>query len=125
MYVTSLEKAEKILEESDGQELALRFQLPQTLAHFSTATLNGTGHIREITLDHCSIVFFSSTLSVDEEILVKLEFVLRDGTSQLFEIGSRITDVEAESFTAEFLGLEEERRQLLWKCIVHEAQKDL
>lgn len=125
IYTTSLEEAEKLLEESDTQQLALHFHLPRTLVHFSTATLNGTGHIREITLNHCTIDFFSSTLSIDEQILLKLEFVLRDGSNKSFGIGSRITIVEAESFTAEFLDLEEEQQKLLWKCLVQEAQKDI
>lgn len=124
IYVNSLEEAEKLIQESDGRH-DLNFRLLQTPAYFSAGDIKGTGYIKEISTNHCQIVFFTASLAVNEQILIRLEFTLRDGLQHAFEIQAKIMEVEQEYFTAEFTCLDDDRKDLLRKCIIYEAQKEL
>lgn len=124
VFVHSREEADKLINESDRQK-ALQFRLFQTPVCFSADTVNGTGYILEISIECCKIAFHSEPLKPDNQVTIKLEFTLRDGTEQQFELISKITEVSDEHFIAEFQNLDEDRKECLRMCIVQEAQKDV
>lgn len=124
VYVQSLEEAEKLIEESDGPK-NIHFRLLQMPVHFSTESENGTGYILEISIKCCKIAFLSATFTPGDEVNITLEFIKRDGSEQLFDLPSQVTEVSEEHFTAEFQDLDDKNRENLRKCIVQEAQRDI
>lgn len=122
MYVTTFKEAEEYLEKSQ-KERELHFLLLNTPVHFSVTGTHVTGYVRDISTNSCSIESAATQLKANDKLLLKLELSLRDGSPQSFEIQSNITAVEKDIITVEFIDLEGERKQLLWKCIVYETQK--
>lgn len=123
LYAHSFAEAEKLLT-SGGQQQELRFVLHQIPAHFQADGVRETGYILEISTDSCVIEFFSSALSPGQEIVLEFAFPAQDGTPQSFKIGSTITVIEEDHFTAQYIDLSGDRRQLLRTCLIRQAQQD-
>jgi len=123
VYVGTLAEAERVLAEHDRGR-GLRFLLHQTPTHFSANGVKETGYIREISASDCVIEFFSAELHVDQNIVLEFTFANKDGSSQSFEIPSKITATEHDHFTAEFVDIAEEQQQQLNACLIREAQKE-
>lgn len=123
VYVESLDEAERLLENCDSRQ-DLCFRLHRPPVHFETDTIKHTGYIREISTASCGIECITTDLHSDEEIVLQLEFARQDEAPETFEIRARVTDIEPDHFTAQFLDFDDERRQLLRNCIVREVQKE-
>ncbi|SHO48551.1 hypothetical protein [Desulfopila aestuarii] len=123
IYVGTLAEAERVLADQNSSK-SLRFLLHQTPTHFSASGVKETGYIREISIIDCIIEFFSSELHIGQSIVLEFTFAQKDGSSQSFEIPSKITAIEHDHFTAEFVDITEEQQQQLNACLIREAQKE-
>ncbi len=125
IYVSTLEEAVAKLTTSVKRN-GIRFHLHRPSVGYTIDTTKGEGRILNISTSGCAVV--SETLqpdTVDIEILLVFTFETDDADSHVFTIKARIVRVESHVFAAEFINLEEERKDQLWKCLVYESQRDI
>ncbi len=124
IYVTSHEEAEKQLEKSLKRK-DLRFEVPDLLVYYKTDALMAKGEIINLSTNGCAIRSEKAEVIAEEEILITLVFKNEDISSNEFSIKARVISVEGNTFSAQFMGLDDEQKDQLWQCLIHESERDI
>ncbi len=125
IYVSTLEKAKAKLAASVKRN-GIRFHLHQPSVEYMIENTKGEGNILNMSTSGCAVA--SATLqpsSTDVNILLEFSFESDDAESEVFTIKARVVRVESNQFAAEFINLEKDRKDQLWKCLVYESQREI
>ena len=124
LYVSSLEEAEQKLEHSIKRN-GIRFHVNNFLVEYIANDTKGTGNIINLSTTGCAVE--SATLSVlaEQEVRIKIVFMQKDTPGEEFIIKARVVRAEGDMFAAEFTDLDDVRKDQLWKCLIHEAERQI
>jgi len=124
IYVSNLDEAEEKLEKSIKRN-GIRFHVKELQVEYIVNNMNGSGHILNLSTSGCAVD--SATLPVNEgsEIYIKMEFPIHGIPANEFSIKARVVRSDGNTFAAEFKDLGNDRKNLLWKCLVQETQYDI
>jgi hypothetical protein len=120
-YVTSVQEAEHHLENNQRRN-GLRIYLKERTAQCLVDGTEMGGPIINMSTSGCAMEQGEEVLSLTGEGAM-LSFALRDSNSieQGFEIRSEIVRSEKGMIAMKFLDLDEDRKDILWNCLLNEA----
>jgi hypothetical protein len=124
LHATTLEEAEKLLEDSDSEDRP-RFRFQELSVEYSLDEKIGKGRVHELSPESCVIIDGSPVPALDDKIEIQLELFLKKDTRETFKIKSRVIKIEANLFFAEFTDFDEDQRKKFWKCLAYEVQREL
>ena len=124
IYVYSHEEAEEKLENSIKRN-GIRFHINKLYIKYTSNEEIKFGNIVNISTSGCEVSSESSQHSVDEKVTISIMFNINDESLEEFEIVSRIVRVENNAFAVKFEDLNNEKKEKLWKCLIHESQRDV
>ena len=125
IYASSLEKAEEKLTNSIPRN-GLRFRLHRKAVEYIVANkAAGKGYLLNISTSGCAIKLASIQPSLDTEIQLTVIFTAQDNTSDEFVIKARVVRVEDSIFAAEFIDLDNTRKEQLWEYLIYESQREI
>ncbi len=124
IYASTLEEAEEKLEKSIKRN-GIRFNINNLPVDYMANGASGKGSILDLSTSGCAIGSTTLPVSDGEEISLKVIFKEKDDPEDEFIFQAKVVRVEDTSFAAEFRGLDEQRKDLLWKCLLNESQRDI
>jgi PilZ domain len=120
IYATSIEEAEEILKKLCRRN-GMRFQLHGLLVSYQTDQESGKGVLINISTSGCAIESPTLPLPIDTEITIILTFKGHARLSSSFNIKAKIVRTDEEMFAAQFLDLDDVRKDLLYQRLTHEV----
>jgi hypothetical protein len=125
IYVSSLEEAEEKLDQSIKRN-GIRFRITDYLpvTYISNET-NGKGNIYNLSTSGCAIEVATLPVSIDDDISLKFEFKAKDKQAGEFIIKAKVVRADEKTFAVTFNDLNGNTKDLLWKCLIDEAQREL
>lgn len=122
--VTTMEEAEETLNLAAKRD-GLRLKLNVQSVTYTADGLNGEGRIANISTSGCAIHEASEQVAQGDELTLSVAFEAEDDTEITFTIKGCVVRSDADEFAVQFLDLEEEQKQKLWKCLMRETQKEI
>jgi hypothetical protein len=129
VYVTSLQEAEAEFLQPIKPE-ALRFQIIQRQIEYSVEHKHAHGYLVDISTSGCAVQSVSAVqgaaieLSKDQEITMNIPLFREEDTLSSFPVSAKVVWVADNQFAVMFLGLDQERKEELYQCLVHEVQRE-
>jgi hypothetical protein len=124
IYVTSGEEAEEALSKSAHRD-GLRFLINQRPIEYSTPKEEGKGDLVDISTSGCSVRKSTLAVPVDEEVSMAIPLYQDHDTLSVFTVTAKVVRVEGNLFAVQFLGLDDDRKTLLYRCFTNEIQRDI
>jgi hypothetical protein len=125
IYAFTFEEAEEKLEKSVKRN-GIRFHINHLTVEYIANDSNGKGTIVNLSVSGCAVESATLPVTADAEISIKMTFTSQqDVPSDEFIIKARVVRASGETFAAEFKGLEDDRKDQLWKCLINESQRGL
>ena len=122
--VTTLEEAEEQLANAIKRN-GLRFQLHQQAIEYMRGDEKGEATILNISTSGCAVESATLQPSVDEEILIQIDFAEEDCSSGLFKSKARVIREKKNTFAAEFMDLDNDQKNQLWECLVNASRCEI
>ncbi|MFT5727086.1 MAG: hypothetical protein ACI8PB_001218 [Desulforhopalus sp.] len=120
----SLEAAEEYFSESDeSKELCFRQNGQHVDYIFDEAS--GIGEVEFLSIGECKINSATLSLAIGSQITLTVKFENHEDLLDQFEVSAEIIWVEGDDFGAQFIDVDEEMKDRLWKRLVHESQREL
>jgi len=63
-------------------------------------------------------------LSIDEDILMRISFENQDASKIEFKAKAKVIRTDKDTFAAKFSDLGDDQKELLWKCLISESQRE-
>lgn len=121
-YVGSLPEAEEMLETVIRRN-GIRFRVHQLPAEYIAHDVKETGFILNLSTSGCALTAETASLAVADDICIMFAFAEKDSGPEEFKLKAKVVRVEGTGFAAEFVDLDNERREQLWNCLIHECQR--
>lgn len=122
--VSTIEEAEETLENAirrDGVRLTLNLQP----VSYKNETTSGTAILADISISGCAFKNASTAVSIDEELTLNLTFDEDGDDIKTLPVSCRVVRSDEQSFAVQYIDLDEEQKQELWKCMVKMTTKDI
>lgn len=121
---SNLEAAEEYLSDSDeSQELC--FRLKGQRVDYSFDEASGAGDVELLSTCECKVRSATLSLAIGSQITITMSFDNHEDLLDTFEVSAEISWVEGDGFGAQFIDVDEEIKERLWKRLVHESQCEL
>jgi hypothetical protein len=124
VYVTNLEEAEEELL-CPIKPNGLRFQINQRQVEYSIDLEEGTGHLVDISTSGCAVQEPTIPLSTDAEISITIPLYQEQDKLSSFTLNAKVVWVRGDRFAVQFHDLDDERKTILYKCLVNEGRIDI
>lgn len=123
IYVSNLSEVDSKLEAAIRRN-GVRINLHQVQVEYQKDTQTQQGRIINMSTSGCSIKHEpgSADLNIDAEIALQVLFRQESEKAESFSIKARVVRVELDSFAAEFIDLEDDAREQIWKCLLTETR---
>jgi len=121
--VFTLEEAEDALVNLVKRN-GLRFHLHPLPVKYMLNDTKGAGHILNISTSGLAVASTTLQLSIDMEIIIQFAFVQQENSPNIFRMKARVIRVEDDTFAAEFIDLENDQKEQLWKCLIFESERE-
>jgi len=122
IYAENKDDAEKKLERLIKRD-GLRFQLNNILLQYEMEDAVGNGCIVDISVSGCAVESATVPLTEGDEIVVSLNFDPHDTLLSRFQLKARVVRMSDDQFAAQFLDLDEERKDQLYQRLAHEVSR--
>ncbi|WP_028317945.1 PilZ domain-containing protein [Desulfobulbus elongatus] len=124
LYAESREEAEQKLEEL-AQRDGLRFSLSTMPIQYERNGQTNIGSVIDISVSGCDIQSRSAPPAVDDELGITIEFGPQENPDERFQMRARVVRSEERNgqFAVQFLDLDEEHRDRLYKRLAGEVSK--
>lgn len=119
-YVSTLHEAEEILSKNPRRD-GLRICLRDNLADYMTNSKKVKNRILDMSTSGCALEAGNVQPSIDEEII--MNFALRNQKTSLteFTIPAKVARIRNDMFAVKFMKLEDDQKDELWNCLLHES----
>jgi hypothetical protein len=124
IIVSTLEEADAKLLELAGRS-APRFCLYNQQVEYNGTDVKGTGILLDISTSGCAITPDTSSPKLDQEISITISFNSQEKLPAEFKATAKVVNVDAVSFAVEYVSLDSEEKEQLWKQLVHESRSEL
>jgi hypothetical protein len=125
IYVSTLEEAEEKLEKSIKRN-GIRFHVNKLPVKYIAHDMNGNGKLLNLSVSGCAIESPKAQVTANEEISIKIEFnSQQDMPLDEFIIKARVIRTDGATFAAEFKDLDDDQKDHMWKCLIHETQRQI
>jgi hypothetical protein len=122
-YVSTLEEAEErltIFARRDG----LRFNTFQQQIEYKKNQEEGKGYIVDISISGCAVQAATTPVAVGMEISLTIPFHQEQEAPFVFTIAAKVVRTQDDMFAAQFLNLDDDKREELYKCLAYEAKRE-
>lgn len=124
VYVTTLEEAEEELV-CPIKPNGLRFQINHRKVEYSIDHEEGTGYLVDISISGCAVQEPSMPLSHNAEVSITIPLHQELDVLSPFTMAAKVIWVRDDRFAVQFLDLDDDRKALLYKCLVNEGRIDI
>jgi hypothetical protein len=125
IYVSTLEEAEEKLEKSKKRN-GIRFHVNHLPVEYIANDMNGKGNILDLSINGCAIEAATLSVSVDEEISIKIIFQQQDAPLDEFIVRASVVRTQGDNiFAVEFKDLDEKIKNQIWKSLIYETQREI
>lgn len=122
IYAESSEEAEQKLEHLIKRD-GLRFRLNHILLQYEIGEAVGNGSLVDISVSGCAVESTTVPLAENDEIAINIQFDAHDTLPSQFQIKARVVRLGEQQFAAQFLDLDEDHREQLYKRLAHEVSR--
>lgn len=122
VYVNTHEEAEQELI-CPVKPNGLRFQLNHRQIAYSIDQAEGTGCLVDISISGCAVQEPTIALTVDAEISLDIPLYREQDELSSFAVTAKVVWVQGNRFAVQFLHLDDDRKALLYKCLVNEGRR--
>lgn len=122
IYATSKEEAETKLEQCIKRD-GIRFQLNNLLLQYELNDAVGKGIVVDISVSGCAVESSSIALAAGDLINLTITFDQHDTLASEFQLKARVVRVNDHQFAAQFLDLDEEQKEQLYKRLAYEVSR--
>lgn len=124
IYVDSLEEAEELLD-AKIKRAGLRFNLIDKVAQYTLNDRPFTGTVLNISASGCAISTTETLPEIGEAIRLRLSLISNDQESREFTIKASAIRHFDGGFAVRFSEEFEAEKKDFWRCLLHEAERDL
>ncbi len=124
VYVTNLEEAEEELL-CPIKPNGLRFQINHRQIEYSIDHENGSGHLVDISTSGCAVQEPTLPLSSDAEVSITIPLHQELNLLSPFTAAAKVVWVRGDRFAVQFIDLDDDRKAILYKCLVNEGRIDI
>lgn len=124
VYVTTLEEAEEELI-CPIKPNGLRFQINQRQIQYSIDQEEGTGYLVDISISGCAVQEPTIALSNNAEISITIPLYQEQDKLSSFTMSAKVVWVRGDRSAFQFLDLDDDRKALLYKCLVNEGRIEI
>ena len=118
VYAKTHEEAKETLESSVKRN-GIRFYVNNLPIKYSTNRHCGTGNLVNVSTGGFAVESITLPLSHGEEFIMEIIFVNEDFTTDEFTVKAKVIRGDKNSFAAKFIGLSDNQKEKLWKCLIH------
>jgi hypothetical protein len=122
IYVSNLDEAEEELKKAVKRK-GLRVHLHNVPIEYMTGNEEGKGNILNMSMSGCAVKYTTFRPEDETEILLNVTFTNKDNSPELFKIKAKVVRVDNNVFAAEFIDFDDESKELVWKCLLHESRR--
>lgn len=122
IYVANKEEAEVKLEQCIKRD-GIRFHLNNLLLQYELDDSVGKGMVVDISVSGCAVEMSSVPLAADDLINLVITFDPHDTLASNFQLKARVVRVNDKQFAAQFLDLDEEGKEQLYKRLAYEVSR--
>ncbi|MBV5328645.1 MAG: PilZ domain-containing protein [Chlorobium sp.] len=123
IYARSHEEAKGKLEATVKRN-SIRFYVNDLQVEYTSKDKYGKCKLLNISTGGCSAQSATMQLSIDEDILMTISFENQDTSKIEFKAKARVIRTEKDTFGAKFSDLGNDQKELLWKCLISESQRE-
>ena len=123
-YVATLEEAEDRLT-NFAKRNGLRFQIHHQQIEYRINQEEGKGHTVDISTSGCAVQAATVPPTQGMEISLTIPFHQDHETPTSFTIAAKVVRAQGDTFAAQFLDLDEEQKEELYKCLAYEAKREI
>lgn len=124
VYVSTLEEAEALLDNSDERNsLSFHFAGQPSVKYFSN-TATGEGHVLNISTSGCKIISTTLPPVIDQEVDITVSFNVYQTAQKTFNAKACVVRTDNNGFAVEYSNLSEGRKNELWQDLLLEFEYD-
>jgi len=123
IYAKSHEEAKGKLEATVKRN-GIRFYVNNLHVEYTSKDKYGKCGLVNISTGGCSVESATMPLSIDDDISLTISFVNQDASIIEFKAMAKVIRTDNKTFAAKFSNLGDNQKELLWKCLISESQRE-